>query len=635
MSHAATPPERTDLRDHLASPRRLLAAVAAFACTAYYMYVATVGTFAPQLDRSLFIFFGVVLAILLKPLGTKRWAVAVDAAIVVAVAVATWRFNANYMTFARNAGFPIGDLDMAMGWIMILACLEAARRALGPLMASLGVVFLLFLYAGPLVPQPFQHVGFDLRTIATAMYGGTDGLYGGITYVLASNMFLFLVFGAFLMRAGASAFFTDLCLALMGRHAGGGAKAAVGSSCLTASINGSAAANVAITGSLTIPMMTRQGYRPHVAAGIEAAASTGGTVMPPVMGAAAFIMVAITGISYSEIAIHAAVPALLYFLTVFMQVHFYARRHDLRGMPAAECPQLGEVLRRGWPFLVPIAAIVTLIFLDYSLRRTGLLAIVAVVVASWLTAERMGPREILTSMIEGAQGALPILAIAGIVSIMAGAILLPGTGLKITGLIINLADQSLAMTVTTVFLIAYILGMGLSVLPAYVILATLAAPALIQLGIPTLGAHMLVLWWGQASNVTPPVALASYVAAGIAKTSTWATGNAAVLKAAGLFFLPVLFVYQPGILLDGGVVAIAATLASVVAGIVCIAAAIEGFYVTRLGALERFAIAAGGAALIFVHGLAVLPALALFAVYTLWARRRTRAVVPAVSTVND
>ncbi|TVQ29760.1 MAG: TRAP transporter fused permease subunit [Geminicoccaceae bacterium] len=624
-----------DLGDHFRSPRRALAALLALACTGYYMYVAVVGTFAPQLDRSLFIFFGIALAVLLRPLGKGPLPAIVDGAILLAVGFATWRFNDNYLAFARSAGFPIGDFDMAMGWIMILGSLEAARRALGAVMALIGAAFLAFLYFGPFMPDPLRHAGFDFRTIATAMYGGTSGLYGGITYILASNMFLFLVFGAFLIRAGASDFFNDIALALFGRHAGGSAKAAVGSSALTASINGSAASNVAITGSLTIPLMIRQGYRPPVAGGIEAAASTGGTIMPPVMGASAFIMVAITGIPYSVVALHALVPALLFFVIVFMQVHFYARRQGLAGLPAAACPPVWPTLQRGWPFILPLLAILVLIFMDYSLRRIGLLAIVTLVVATWLTRSRMGPRAILLAMIEGAQGALSILAVAGVVSIIAGAILLPGTGLRITGLIIGLADASLALTMLAVFVIAYVLGMGLSVLPAYVILATLAAPALIQLGIDPLAAHLLVLWWGQTSNVTPPVALAAYMAAGIARASTWSTGNAAVLKAAGLFFLPVLFVYQPGLLLNGGPLQIALTLSSILCGSILLAAAIEGFFFSRLGVLARLLLAAGGIVLVFADGLAALPALLGFTALV-WAlgRRVGRTELPAAATVE-
>ena len=440
--------------------------------TCYYMYVATFGTFSPALDRSLFIYVGVALAVCIFPLGESIYARMLDVVFLAAVSVATFRFNEHYLIFAENEGYDIGDFDMVMGWIMILGVIEASRRSLGIAMAVISVAFLTFLYFGAYVPWPFVHSGFNLRQIATSLYAQTDGLYGSITYVLSSNLFLFLVFGVFLIRSGASDFFTNICLSFLGTRPGGGAKAAVGASFITASISGSASANVAITGNITIPMMIRTGYRPAVAGGIEAAASTGGTVMPPVMGASAFIMVALTGYSYGQIVLYATIPALLYFLNVYLQVHFYAMRNDLKGLPAEECPPFRATLKKGWVYLTPIAIVIVLVYLDYSLRRVGLLAIVSVIAASWFTDRRMGPREIVMALADGAKSTLPIIAIAGPVSIIAGAMLLPGTGIRVTGLIIDLGQSNLAFTVMFIFIIAYILGMGLSVIPAYVILAT-------------------------------------------------------------------------------------------------------------------------------------------------------------------
>jgi TRAP transporter 4TM/12TM fusion protein len=585
--------------------------------TAYYMYVAIFGTFSPPLDRSLFIYAGVAIAICQYPLARNSVARTLDAVLLAAVTAAIVRFNQNYMTFAENEGFPIGDFDMVMGWIMILAVIDAGRRVLGMSMAVISIAFLVFLYLGNLVPWPFTHGGFNARQIATALYAQTDGLFGSITYVLASTLFLFLVFGIFLIRSGASDFFTNICLSFLGTRAGGGAKAAVGSSFITASISGSASANVAITGNITIPLMIRTGYAPAAAGGIEAAASTGGTIMPPVMGASAFIMVALTGFSYGEIVLYSTIPALLFFLNVFLQAHFYAMRHGLRGIPAAECPPFVGTLRSGWVHLLPIVVVISLVYMDYSLRRVGLLAIVSAVVASWFTSNRMGPRQILDAMAEGARASLPVIAIAGPVSIIAGAVLLPGTGLRITGLIIDLGNNNLPLTILFIFIIGYILGMGLSVIPAYVILATLAAPALIQLGVPTIAAHLLVLWWGQASNLTPPVALASYVAAGIARASLWKVCNVAMIKGMAIFYLPVLFVYQPGLLLQGSPVDIGITIGTLVLGGIAISAGIEGFFLTRLSFAMQLLFVVLGAALILTHG---VPAALLAVVFgALWA----------------
>ena len=592
--------------------------------TLYFMYVGAFGTFSPALDRSLFIFVGVALAICYFPLANSLAVRVFDAVFFVAVTIATYRFNDHYLVFAENEGYDIGNFDMVMGWIMILGVIEAGRRSLGLAMAIISASFLAFLYFGSSVPWPFTHGGFNLREIATSLYAQTDGLYGSITYVLASNLFLFLVFGVFLIRSGASEFFTNICLSFLGTRAGGGAKAAVGSSFITASISGSASANVAITGNITIPIMIRTGYRPAVAAGIEAAASTGGTVMPPVMGASAFIMVALTGFSYGKIVLYATIPALLYFLNVYLQVHFYARRNKLKGLPPSDCPPFPGTFKKGWVYLIPILVVIILVYMDYSLSRVGLLAIISVIAVSWFTDKKMGPRQIIQALAEGAKESLPIIAIAGPVSIIAGAVLLPGTGIRVTGLIIDLAQSNLAFTVMFIFIIAYILGMGLSVIPAYVILATLAAPALIQLGIPIMAAHLLVLWWGQASNVTPPVALAAYMAAGISKERLWPVCNVAMVKAMAIFYLPVLFVYQPGLLLEGGALNVFLTVVTLALGGLSLSAGIEGFFYTDLNKKMRLVAISIGISLVLIHGLYAILPLMVFVGFWIWQIREAK-----------
>jgi TRAP transporter 4TM/12TM fusion protein len=356
------------------------------------------------------------------------------------------------------------------------------------------------------------------------------------------------------------------------------------------------------------------------------------------MGSAAFIMVALTGIPYSEIALYSAIPAVIYYLVVFLQVHFYAKREGLKGLPPEECRPFFTVLRRGWVYFVPIIIIVTMIYWGYSLSRTALFAIIAAILCSWSSKEtRMGPKEIVQALADGTRHSLSIITIAAPVSVMTMAILMPGTGLKITSMLINLGGGHLAATVAMIFVIGYVLGMGLSVVPSYIILATLAAPALMRLGVPVMAAHFVVMWWGQASNITPPVALASYVAANVADAPLWKSGNAAVIKGAGLFFLPVLFIYQPGLLLQGSLLDIIVTIGSIIAGVTLIAAAIEGFLLRALPPPFRIAYAAIGILLIIAHTL--LPVIALCAVAIaligtdVWlARRMPRTQTRPVST---
>jgi TRAP transporter 4TM/12TM fusion protein len=585
------------------APWNRLAYVVGIACSLYYMWTALVGIHYPQIDRSLFILVGIVLGFAMKPVGRSVGLRVLDLLFVLAAAVATLRFIVNYEDFVTSIGLPISDLDMAFGWFMVAACLESCRRALGWSVPIIAVIFLFYFRYGTMFPAPFTHADFDARTIASYMYAGTDGLYSDLTYVLASQMFLFLVFGTFLLHSGASDFFSRAALALVGDRAGGTAKAAVASSAIIGSITGSAAANAAVVGTVTIPLMKAAGFKPHVAGGIEAAASTGGTVLPPVMGVTAFLMVALTGIPYSTIAVYSAVPALLYFFFVYAQVHFYARRNGLSGEPRAQLPPVGPTLKSGWHYVIPIFVVVTMVWFNYSLAFTALLAILATLVTSWIRAgSRMGPREILNCLAEGAQHALPIMAVAGPVAIMSECLLVPGTGLRLTGLIISTGHGSLAATLALVYAIAYVIGMGLSVVPAYLILATLAAPALIQLHVPVLAAHLLVTWWSQASNIKPPVAMAVYVTSSIAGAGLWPTGWAAVLKGAGLFFLPVLFVYQPPLLLNGTAFEIVITIAAIALGIIFCAAAIEGYFWRALSWIPRVVLGMGGCLLVFIHG---------------------------------
>ena len=542
---------------------------------------------------------GIALAICLYPLGRNVWARAIDCVLLILAAWSTAHFNFQFEEYSANAGFGLSNLDLFLGAAIILISVEASRRVLGWSIPIIALVFLAYLFIGPSIPGPLHHSGFSFEAVVSNLYASTEGLYGVITYTLASTLFLFLVFGQFLVRSGASAFYSDLALSLLGQHPGGGAKAAVTSSMIVGSITGSAAANVAITGVITIPLMIRTGYKPHIAAGIEAAASTGGTVLPPVMGSAAFIMVALTGIPYSEIALYSAIPAVIYYMVVFCQVHFYAKRNDLKGLPPEECHPFHVVIRRGWVHVIPIIIIVTMVYWGYSLSRTALFAMIASIVCSWANKKtRMGPREIIGALADGSKHSLSIIVIAAPVSIMTLAMLMPGTELKITSILISLGGGNLAATIAMIFVIGYVLGMGLSVVPSYIILATLAAPAMMRLGVPVMAAHFIVMWWGQASNITPPVALASYVAANIAGSTLWKSGNAAVIKGAGLFFLPVLFAYQPGLLLEGSLANIVVTISSIIAGVVLIAAGIEGYLVRKSSLAFRLTYVVMGSLLI-------------------------------------
>jgi TRAP transporter 4TM/12TM fusion protein len=563
--------------------------------TSFYVYQAIFGIIYPQLSRSVFVFFGVALVLLSKPMGKNYWANILDIFLILLAAASTFYFNLEYERLCEEAGKPIGNLDLFFGTALILLTIEALRRELGYSLTFLVLFFLFYLYLGPNFPSPFSHKGFDIRTIVSVMFSGTEGMFGEITHVLADQMFLFLVFGALLTVSGASSFYMDLCLALFGHRTGGGGKAAVTASFIVGTITGSASANVAITGVVTIPMMKRTGYQPHVAGATEAAASLGGSILPPVMGAAAFVMVALTGIPYVTIIQYASIPGVLYFLGVYFQTHFYALKMNLKGLPQEELPKLGPSLKRGWYHIAPFFSVVYLLLKGYSLPLVALSAIACTVFFSYMRREtRMSIKDIVNGLALGAKTSIPILAIAAPVSIMSEAVLLPGMGLKLSSMILDLSGGSVAVTIFIVFVVGYILGMGLSIVPAYIILATLGAPALIQLGVPVMAAHLMVMWYGQASTITPPVCLASYVAAGLAGSSFWKTGMEAVKKAMAIFYLPILFVYQPGLLLNGSLITILATVGSLIIGIFILSTGIERYLIRKCTLLEQILLLASG-----------------------------------------
>jgi TRAP transporter 4TM/12TM fusion protein len=547
----------------------------------FYIYQAIFGIVSPAVNRSAFIMFGVVLVMLNKP--AKGYLAILDILIILFVVFGTFYFIFNFDYYARNYGLPLRVPDIVIGTIMMIIVTEAVRRQLGWTIAILAIVFVAYLVLGRYTPSLIRHSGFSWDEIISTMYASTDGIYGSVTYVLATYMLLFLIFGAFLKAGGATNFYLKLANALMGHRMGGPAKAAVTSSFIMGMITGSASANVAVTGQVTIPMMKKSGYAPHVAGGTEAAASLGGTILPPIMGASAFIMVALTGIPYLSIIKFAFIPAAIYFVTVFLHSHFYAVKKGLHGSPKDQLPSVVQTLKEGFHFIGPILVLIFFLVRGATLQRVGLYSIVSVILLSYVRKDtRMSVKKIFQALADGARTALPIVAVAGPVGLISAAVLLPGMGLRVSGMILGLTGGSILLTILFIFIIGYILGMGLSIIPAYIMLATLGAPALINLGIPVAAAHLMVLWYGQLSTITPPVCLGSYVAAGIAEASFWKTGMQGVMRAAAIFYLPVVFVYQPELLLIGEVGSIIFVIVTTFVGAFCVVAAFEGYFLGKL-----------------------------------------------------
>lgn len=478
--------------------------------------------------------------------------------------------------------------DYVFSAVAIVILLIGTYRASGPIIPFLSVTFLAYaLFLGKYIPGAFHYRGVALGRLLYRMYLTDEGIFGIVCTVSSTYVFLFILFGAFLLKSGAGDFIIKLAQVLTGRRIGGPAKIAIFASGFMGSISGSAVANTVATGCFTIPLMKRMGYRPAVAAGVEAAASTGGQLMPPIMGAGAFIMSQWTGISYLHIIAVAAIPALMYFLSVIFFAHIEALKMGLKPMSKEELPDLKEVLRGGAVFLIPVVILVFLLVRGFTPTYAACIAIFSMVVVSWFRKEtRMGLRDILDALYLGAKNCVSTATILICAGIVIGIVGITGVGVTFSGMIIHLSGGHLFWAIILVMLASLILGMGLPVTASYIFLAVLAAPALQQLGISLLAAHMIIFWYSQDANVTPPVCLAAYSAAGIAGSKPMETGFAAWKLAKGLYIIPFLFAYTP-ILFEGPVHAVLITAVSATLGLLAFTVSMEGFFLRRLAIWER------------------------------------------------
>ncbi|MBI2177179.1 MAG: TRAP transporter permease [Candidatus Tectomicrobia bacterium] len=494
----------------------------------------------------------------------------------------------------------LAPAEMAMGVLLVLLVLEASRRTLGPTLPITVLVFILYALAGPWLPGPMRHAGLSLETLFDIAYFSPDGVFGIPLGVSATYVVLFIIFGAFLERTNTGALFMDLASALAGRTPGGPGKIACISSGLFGTISGSAVANVMVDGWLTIPLMKRTGFKGHVAAAVEAVASTGGQIMPPVMGAAAFVLAELAGLPYVQVAIHAAIPALLYYLALFMAIHFEARRTGLRGLRPGETPPLGGVLLERGHMLVPILALIWLMWEGYTAFLAAFWATLLVVGISALRAgTRLGPKGMWEALQGGAQNSVGVAAACASAGIVIGVIAHTGLGIKFTSFILSISEGSLIPALALTMVAGIILGMGMPTTAAYVMQAALLVPALMKLGVVPIAAHLFVFYFAIISAITPPVALAVYAAAGIGKTPLWATGLAAVRMGATGFIVPFFFVYGPALLLIGSWGEVVLAVLSACAGVILLAAGLHGFLLAPLRPWER--LATGAAALLLIH----------------------------------
>jgi TRAP transporter 4TM/12TM fusion protein len=434
--------------------------------------------------------------------------------------------------------------------------LELTRRVAGMALVIITGVFLVYTFTAHLLPGILAvQTPYTWQRFFGFLY--TDaGILGATTAVSSTYIILFIIFAAFLQASKVGDYFVNFAFAAAGRARGGPAKVAIFASGLMGMINGTSAGNVVATGSLTIPLMKRVGYHKQTAGAVEAAASTGGQIMPPIMGAGAFIMAEITGIPYTEIAIAAIIPAVLYFVAVYFMVDLEAAKLGMRGMREDELPKFRDMVRRVFLFL-PIVILIAALFMGYSVIRAGTLATAAAAVVSWLTPHRMGPNSILKAFQIAGIMSIQIIAVCACAGIIVGVISLTGVGARFSSLLLDIADASQLIALFFAMCIAILLGMGMPTTAAYAVAASVVAPGLVQLGIPVLTAHFFVFYYAVLSAITPPVALASYAAAGISGANAMATSVTSFKFGIAAFIVPFMFFYNGNLLLQGQAVEVA------------------------------------------------------------------------------
>jgi len=468
---------------------------------------------------------------------------AVDTLLILGMVTVIIYYITEFPTLADRMGGPIRTIDAVFGWFIILLSLEMARRTVGNVIPCIGIFLLIYAYFGPYFPLGLGHSGFSLPRIAESLFLSGDGILGMLTNIFASYILIFVILGSFMEVSGCGKVFVDLAYAVTGRRTGGPGLASVITSALFGTVSGSAVANVVVDGVYTIPLMKRMGYPAHFAGAVEAAASTGGQFMPPVMGAAAFLLAEISGTPYVQVIKIAAIPACLYFASVGVIIYLEAVKRGLRGMPASELPQFTELMK-GIHLLLPIPILIALLAMDITPFVAAFYTICATIIVSWFRTEsRMGLSKIITALCEGARASLTVGSIVGVLGIVMGACSLTGLPNYFNQFVIFLSGGHLLFLIFLIIVAGLFIGMGLPTTPSYVMLVILAVPAMIKLGVAPLTAHLLAFWVAVQSNVTPPVALAAIAASAIAKSDPWKTGWTAMKLASWVYLMPFLFIY--------------------------------------------------------------------------------------------
>ena len=609
-------------------PKKIIAAIA-ITFSVFQLYTAIFGVLDAQLQRAIHLGFGLALVYLLYPF-RRAWTRdhyfhPIDIVFAVLGAATPAYLVIQYRELITRAG-TVSPVDTVVGGLGILLVIEATRRVVGLPMVTVVLAFIAYAFLGPYMPGVLAHRGLTPEQLIGHLYFTTEGIFGIPLGVSSTFIFLFILFGAYLESTGLGKFFIDLANAVAGWASGGPAKVAVLSSGLMGTVSGSSVANVVGTGSLTIPMMKKLGYNANFAGAVEAAASTGGQLMPPVMGAAAFLMAEFVGVPYIDVVKAAAIPALLYFTGVWLGVHFEAKRKKLKGIPRAELPNPLTLLKERGHLAIPLVVIVYLLVSGYTPMRAALVAIFLSILCAMLRkSTRMKPIEIVYGLERGAKGVLGVLVACASAGIIIGVVTKTGVGLRLASGLIDLAGGMLLPAMFFTMITAIVLGMGVPTTANYVITSTIAAPALEQMGVPVLAAHMFVFYFGIIADVTPPVALAAYAGAGISGGNALKTGVHASKLAIAAFIIPYVFVLSPVLLMvDATPLAIVSVTLTALLGMIAISSALCGFLADHCRPYERLLLIIAGLLMIKPGGITDLVGLALFVVILVMQYRRAK-----------
>ena len=482
--------------------------------------------------------------------------------------------------------------DIVFGVLLVLALIEATRRSVGTSLAIVTGCFILYGFFGQYMPGFLAHVGMDIPRFISIVYLGTDGIYGTAIYASASYIVLFVILGAVFNETGVGDYFTKLASRAFGRFVGGPAKIAVVASGLFGSISGSAIANVIGTGTFTIPMMKKCGFEDEYAAAVEASASTGGQIMPPVMGATAFLIAEYLGIPYFDLVKAALIPAVLFYVAILMTVDLYARKHHISGVPEDELPTWKELGKTVYLILPLVYLIISMSVLKMSVTKSGISSILMAIVCTMFSAKNRLNKEKIVKIIKGSiNGAKPVAIACGVVGIIIGIVMGSGLGFRMSSVLIQVSNGNLAILLILTMVVSLIMGMGVPTTAAYLMLALLVVPALKQMNVLPLAAHLFIFYFGIISNVTPPVALAAYAAAGVARCNPTKTGFFAFKLSLSGFILPFIFVYNPVLLMQGSAIEIIQSLITALLGIYSLSCALEKFaFKWEISQVERVAL---------------------------------------------